>query len=204
MTPWTVVYQTPLSIKFSRQEYCSRLPFPPPGGSSQPRDRTQVSCIAGRFFTSWASREVLLYELHLWSYLHPLWSKQTSLYPLTPRWQSAFCQWSLSTMAEIWYARRQQILKTIHSGVKDHFILKLSSSKSTLYFWKKKGVKGSYFHLLAKKDVYFCHYHRNRFSVYATQWRRTFFPRIVRHILLKMVHPLQLGKSKPFFMGQVY
>ena len=27
-------------------------------GSFQPRDRTQVSCIAGRFFTSWAIREV--------------------------------------------------------------------------------------------------------------------------------------------------
>ena len=26
-------------------------------GSSQPRDQTQVSCIAGRFFTSWATRE---------------------------------------------------------------------------------------------------------------------------------------------------
>ena len=26
-------------------------------GSSQPRDRTQVSCIAGRFFTRWAIRE---------------------------------------------------------------------------------------------------------------------------------------------------
>ena len=28
-------------------------------GSSQPRDRTQVSCIAGGFFTSWATREAL-------------------------------------------------------------------------------------------------------------------------------------------------
>ena len=27
-------------------------------GSSQPRDQTQVSCIAGRFFTIWATREV--------------------------------------------------------------------------------------------------------------------------------------------------
>ena len=27
--------------------------------SSQPRDRTQVSCIAGRFFTSWATKEAL-------------------------------------------------------------------------------------------------------------------------------------------------
>ena len=31
--------------------------FPFSGVSSQPRDRTQVSRIAGRFFTSWATRE---------------------------------------------------------------------------------------------------------------------------------------------------
>ena len=31
--------------------------FPFSRGSSQARDQTQVSCIAGRFFTSWASRE---------------------------------------------------------------------------------------------------------------------------------------------------
>ena len=30
-------------------------------GSSQPRDQTQVSRIAGRFFTSWATREVWEY-----------------------------------------------------------------------------------------------------------------------------------------------
>ena len=28
-------------------------------GSSQPRDQTQVSCIAGRFFTIWATKEAL-------------------------------------------------------------------------------------------------------------------------------------------------
>ena len=31
------------------------IPFP--RGSSQPWDRTRVSCIAGRFFTIWATRE---------------------------------------------------------------------------------------------------------------------------------------------------
>ena len=31
--------------------------FPFSRGSSQPRDWTQVSCTAGRFFTSWATRE---------------------------------------------------------------------------------------------------------------------------------------------------
>ena len=34
--------------------------FPFSRGSSQPRDRTQVFCIAGGFFTSWATREVLV------------------------------------------------------------------------------------------------------------------------------------------------
>ena len=33
------------------------LAFPFSRGSSQPRDRTEVSCIAGGFFTSWAMRE---------------------------------------------------------------------------------------------------------------------------------------------------
>ena len=30
-TPWTVAHQAPLSMKFSRQEYWSGLPFPSPG-----------------------------------------------------------------------------------------------------------------------------------------------------------------------------
>ena len=29
-TPWTVAYEAPLSIEFSRQEYWSGLPYPPP------------------------------------------------------------------------------------------------------------------------------------------------------------------------------
>ena len=31
VTPWTVVYQAPLSMGFSRQEHWSGLPFPFPG-----------------------------------------------------------------------------------------------------------------------------------------------------------------------------
>ena len=42
---------------FSRQEYWSGLPFPSPGESSQPRDRTQVFCIAGRCFNLCATRK---------------------------------------------------------------------------------------------------------------------------------------------------
>ena len=30
-SPWTVAHQAPLSMRFSKQEYWSGLPFPPPG-----------------------------------------------------------------------------------------------------------------------------------------------------------------------------
>ena len=36
MTPWTVAYQASLSMGFSRQEYWSGLPFPPPGDLPDP------------------------------------------------------------------------------------------------------------------------------------------------------------------------
>ena len=35
-TLWTVVHQAPLSMGFSRQEYWSGLPFPPPGDLRNP------------------------------------------------------------------------------------------------------------------------------------------------------------------------
>ena len=34
-TPWTVAYQAPLSLGFSRQEYWSGLPFPSPVHESE-------------------------------------------------------------------------------------------------------------------------------------------------------------------------
>ena len=55
-TPWTVVYQAPLAMEFSRQDYWSRLPFPSTGGSSWPRDWTCISCIGRQILyhcTTW-------------------------------------------------------------------------------------------------------------------------------------------------------
>ena len=60
VTPWTVACQAPLSVGFSMQEYWSVLPFPFSRGSSQPRNQTQVPCIAGRFFTNWANLKLNL------------------------------------------------------------------------------------------------------------------------------------------------
>ena len=55
VTPWA--HQVFCPWGFSRQEYWSGLPCPPPGEFFQPRDRTQVSHIAGKFFTIWSSRK---------------------------------------------------------------------------------------------------------------------------------------------------
>ena len=49
-TPWTVIYQAPLSIEFSRQEYWSGLPFPSPGDLPNAGIESGFSCIAGRLF----------------------------------------------------------------------------------------------------------------------------------------------------------
>ena len=54
VTPWTIAHRAPLSMEFSRQEYWSGF-HSSSKGSSQPRDWTQVSRTAGRFFTVWAT-----------------------------------------------------------------------------------------------------------------------------------------------------
>ena len=57
-------------------------------GSSQPRDRTQVSHIAGRFFTSWAIREALSrHKNH-----HFKQTPRKMLVPLVP--EPCFVKWS--------------------------------------------------------------------------------------------------------------
>ena len=56
-TPWTVAFQAPLSMGILQARILEWVAMPSSRRSSQPRDRTQVSCIAGRFFTSWATRE---------------------------------------------------------------------------------------------------------------------------------------------------
>ena len=57
-TPWTVGHQAPLSMDSpGKNTGVGAIPFS--RRSSQPRDQTQVSCIAGRFFTIWAAREAL-------------------------------------------------------------------------------------------------------------------------------------------------
>ena len=60
-TPWMVAHQAPLSMGFSRQEYWSGLPFPPPEDLPFPGiEPTSLKspALAGRFFTTSATWEV--------------------------------------------------------------------------------------------------------------------------------------------------
>ena len=54
-TLWTVAYQVPLIMGFSRQEYWRGLPWPPPGNLPDPgiTPRSLMShALTGRFFTT--------------------------------------------------------------------------------------------------------------------------------------------------------
>ena len=57
-TLWTVALQAPLSMEYSRQEYWSGLPCPPPGDLPNPgMESTSLTfpALTGRFFTSSAT-----------------------------------------------------------------------------------------------------------------------------------------------------
>ena len=63
VTLWAISHQAPLSRGFSRQEYWSGLPCPPPRESSWPRHWTRVfyaSCIGRQVLYTSAAREAQL------------------------------------------------------------------------------------------------------------------------------------------------
>ena len=64
VTPWTVAHQAPMSMGFSRQEYWSGSPFPPPGDLPDPGiepSSLRSPVLAGGFFTSSATWEVVIW-----------------------------------------------------------------------------------------------------------------------------------------------
>ena len=56
-TPWIAARQAPLSMGILQARILEWVAIPFSRGSSQPREWTQVSHIAGRFFTFWDARE---------------------------------------------------------------------------------------------------------------------------------------------------
>ena len=64
VTPCPVAHQAPLSTGFSRHEYWSTLPFPPPGDLPNPRNEPESLAspeLAGGFFTTRITWEAPIY-----------------------------------------------------------------------------------------------------------------------------------------------
>ena len=60
VTPWTVAYQAPGSMEFSRQQYWSVLPFPSPGDLPAPGIEPASPELAGGIFTTEPLRKPLV------------------------------------------------------------------------------------------------------------------------------------------------
>ena len=68
-TPWSVTRQAPLSMEFSRQDYWSGLPFPPPGDLPKPEVKPASlasPALAGELFISCTTWEVLGLKNLMW------------------------------------------------------------------------------------------------------------------------------------------
>ena len=58
VTPWTVARQAPPSMGYSRQEYCSGLPFPSTGDLPNLRVELRSPTLWADYFIVWVTREV--------------------------------------------------------------------------------------------------------------------------------------------------
>ena len=96
--------------KFSRQESWSEVAIPFSSGSPWPRDQSQISCIAGRFFTIGATKEAP--RMREWlaipfsrgqtdTEIEPRSPalKEDSFYPLTSGWESPLVPWPVTKPA---------------------------------------------------------------------------------------------------------
>ena len=62
VTPWPVARQAPLSMGILQARILEWVAMPSSKGSSQRRDGTQLSHLAGEFFTIWATKEAPLWH----------------------------------------------------------------------------------------------------------------------------------------------
>ena len=78
--PWTADLWAPLSMGFSRQEYWSGLPFPPPGDLPNPGIKPKSSASVGGFCATWETPESPVERSKHWHQL--FWRKniRTFLY----------------------------------------------------------------------------------------------------------------------------
>ena len=108
--PWTVAHQAPISMGIFQARILEWVAMPSSRGSSWPRDGTQVSHIAGRFFTVWATREA--HYIGMFNQIISNWLIKSigdgfKLQPLCPPWRlEEGCVQNLQTSNHYgWFSR---------------------------------------------------------------------------------------------------
>ena len=81
-TPWTIACQAPLSMGFFQAKILDQVAISSSKGSSQPRDQTSISCIAGGCFT--ADHQEKPHKRNLANRKHPQNALNSYCYHLVP------------------------------------------------------------------------------------------------------------------------
>ena len=85
VTPWTVAYQAPLSMGFSRQEYWSGVPFPSPVDLPDPGIEPGSSALQANALPSEPPRLRIVFKIIYFSFLRALMHRVRSRCPLPPK-----------------------------------------------------------------------------------------------------------------------
>ena len=111
--PWTVACQAPSVHGILQARILEWLAISFSRGSSLPRNRTQISCIAGRWFANWAMRERTLYisiVIHIFNV--KINNMQKSL-------QTTFFKVSILWLSHFVYILRKLWKKTFSKGINE-------------------------------------------------------------------------------------
>ena len=115
-TLWTVAYQAPLSMGFSRQEYWRGLPCPPPGDLPNPRTEPTspaFPALAGRFFTAEppGKPKFTLSPNKIW---HIKFS--VHLYIIARTWKQPRCPSADKWIRKLWYIYTMEYYSAIKNN----------------------------------------------------------------------------------------
>ena len=105
VTPWTKAHQSPLSIKFSRQENWNRLSFPSPGDLPDPRIELGSPALQANSLRSELPRKVNLFQL--------IFLQEIVLEVLPPKMFTVMPLTRVKTAETIYMSNKQDCLKKL-------------------------------------------------------------------------------------------
>ena len=114
--PVTVPHQAPLSIGFSRQEYWSGLPIPPPGNLPNPEIKPTPLALAGAFFTTETPEKT--FQSPIGSFNSDNWFFSREAGSTSSRTLHYHSFWSFVIAFQLW------CLLSFHCQACFHFVLK--------------------------------------------------------------------------------